>query len=107
MAASKPPERAARRLRGRAHAKLVQDLERLARLKPGGTPERPLEIDSPTRVDVIAQRTPCPLCDTTLRLDAHTAETVRGIRLRVAHVTCTACGTKRALYFRLAGAQPH
>jgi len=85
----------------------VRDLEQLARLQPGGTPERPLDIDSPTRVEVIAQGTPCPLCETTLRLEAHTAETLGGVRLRVAHVVCPACGTKRALYFRLATALPH
>jgi hypothetical protein len=107
MGTPKRPLRAARRLRGRAHAALVRDLERLARLQPGGTPERPLEIDSPARVEVIAASGACPLCEGPLRLAAHTAETVHGVRLRVAHVACTACGTGRALYFRLAGTLPH
>jgi hypothetical protein len=31
----------------------------------------------------------------------HAAETIDGVRLRVARVTCTACGTGRAIYFRL------
>ena len=79
----------------------MRDQERLARLQPGGTPERPLPIESPAQVDVIAAATPCPLCGGTLRLAEHAAETLAGVRLRVAHLTCTRCRAPRALYFRL------
>ena|SRR5437867_9441123 len=106
MVRDKPP-RAARRASARAHGKVIRDLERLARLQPGGTPDRPLEVDSPARVEVKAHATPCPLCGATLHLDEHAAETVDGIRLRVARLTCTACRTSRALYFRLAPPLPH
>jgi hypothetical protein len=86
------------------HAGLVGDLERVARLAPGGAPDRPFEVESPTQVEPIAEGTACPLCQGALRLRDHAAETHEGIRLRVAHVRCTACGVERGLYFRLARA---
>ena len=79
----------------------MRDQERLARLQPGGSPEQPLPVESPTQVDVIATATPCPLCGGTLRLLEHAAEILGGVRLRVAHVTCTTCRVGRALYFQL------
>jgi len=107
MAKPKPSPRAARRTRARAHAELVRDLERLARLAPGGAPERPRAIDSPAQVEVIAAATPCPLCRGGLRVDEHASETRDGVRLRVARVACTTCGVRRALWFRLGEAAPH
>jgi len=101
------PKRAARRLSARAHARLVRDQERLARLEPGGAPDRPLMIDSPVLVDGRAVAKPCPLCGGTLRLDAHTAEAVDGVRLRIASVTCTQCGVHRSVYFRLTEPSVH
>ena len=88
----------ARRLAQREH---VRDLERLAALAPGGAPERPRDVDTPPLVDVMAEATPCPLCGGSLRLVEHAAETIEGVRLRVARVTCTTCGIGRAIYFRL------
>ena len=96
------PLRRFRRARAREETKLAREQERLARLQPGGSPERPLPIESPAQVDVIAGAKPCPLCGGTLRLVEHTAEIVGGVRLRVAHLACPGCGTPRALYFRLA-----
>jgi len=93
--------RAARRARARGHTKLVRDLERLARLAPGGSPERAIALESPAQVEVSAAARPCPLCGGPLRVDAHTASTSGGLRRRVAHVACTACGIRRALYFVL------
>lgn len=93
--------RGERRLRARAHERLVRDLERLARREPGGAPDRPIAIDSPAVVEVRALARACPLCGGSLRLEAHTAETIDGARLRVAAVACTTCGTRRSIYFRL------
>jgi hypothetical protein len=101
------PPRRQRRARERAQTKLVRDQERLARLQPGGSPERPLEVESPAQVDVIAGSTACPLCDGSLQLSIHAAETVGGVRLRVARLTCTRCGVPRTLYFRLVEPQLH
>jgi ribosomal protein S27AE len=95
--------RPARRRRTREQAKLARDLERLARLGPGGSADRPIAVRSPSQVDVIAERTPCPLCGASLRLVEHGA--ARG--LRVARVACAACGVKRALWFRLERAHLH
>jgi uncharacterized protein YbaR (Trm112 family) len=54
---------------------------------------------------------PCPVCQGELRVDEHTAETVKlaaaapsggaAVRLRVAAVACTRCGRRRKLYFQL------
>lgn len=93
--------RRTRRLAERARARLASEVQRAARLDPGGVPERPLVIDSSVLVDLRAVARPCLICDGSLRLDAHTAEVVDGVRLRVATVVCTQCGTRRAIYFRL------
>jgi hypothetical protein len=90
-----------RRAQARVREKLARELEALARLEPGGAPDKPLLIDSPVLVDTRAVAKPCLLCGGSMRLDAHTAEVVDGVRLRVASVVCTACGTSRAIYFRL------
>jgi hypothetical protein len=58
-------------------------------------------IDSPVLVDLRAVAQPCVVCGGSLRLDAHTAEVVDRVRLRVAAVVCTQCGARRAIYFRL------
>jgi hypothetical protein len=101
MGKRKPSPRTLRRIRSRAHEALVGDLERLARLAPGGAPDRPLEVEAPTQVEPIAEGTVCPLCAGPLRLVEHTAETHDGARLRVAHVRCTSCSVARSFYFRL------
>jgi hypothetical protein len=58
-------------------------------------------------VETRAVAKPCPLCEGALKLDAHTAEIVEGVRLRVASVSCTLCGTRRSIYFRLAEPSLH
>jgi hypothetical protein len=93
--------RAERRARERAQQHVVRDLERLARLAPGGAPERPIVVDSPAVVDIRATASPCPLCGGALRLTEHGAESIDGVRLRLAHVACTQCGSRRTIYFRL------
>jgi hypothetical protein len=90
------------RAKDRAQAKLARDLEKLALLAPGGSPERAVVITSPSEVEVLARGTPCPVCRGELRVDEHTAETHAGLRVRAAKVTCTTCGRKRVLYFQLA-----
>ena len=82
----------------------MRDLDRLAAVEQGGSPERPIAIDSPALVDVRAVAKPCVLCEGPLRLEEHAAEEIDGVRLRVASVACTQCGTQRSIYFRLEGA---
>jgi hypothetical protein len=105
MPKRKPSPRTVRRARARLHEGLVTDMERLARLAPGGAPDRPLDVEAPTQVEPIAEAMPCPLCQGALRIVEHAAETHDGARLRVAHLRCTACGVDRSVYFRLARSQ--
>lgn len=101
MAGKPRTPRGERRARARAHEEMVHDLDRLAKLKPGGAPTHPLVVTSPAQVDVIAAATPCPLCEGTLHLEEHAAETIDGEWLRVARMHCAMCGTRRELYFRV------
>ncbi len=94
-----------RRAEERARSKLSRDLERLFQIGPGGSPERPLAIVSPSEVEVQARSIPCPICDGELKVEEHTAETVGTARLRVAKVVCTVCRAPRAIYFQLAQAR--
>jgi hypothetical protein len=98
--------RALRRETIRRSAKLARDLERLARLSPGGAPDRPIELASASQVEVHARSMPCPICQGEVRVDEHVAETIEGARLRVAAVTCSICGASRRVYFRLGTALP-
>jgi hypothetical protein len=93
----KPLPRAERRQIARQAVKDAKDRERLGRLAPGGTRERPIDVVSASLVEVHARSARCPLCAGTLRLDEHAAE--HG--LRVARVTCTMCMVPRALWFRI------
>lgn len=106
MAKKKLSARAARRATVRSNEKLVRDLERLWLLSPGGSPERPIDLVSASQVETQASSTPCPLCEGALRVEEHAAVTVGASRLRVTHVLCQACGTRRSIYFRLGGSLP-
>jgi hypothetical protein len=101
MGKRKPWGRAERRAGSREHAALVQELEALARRQPGGSPMRPIDVESTAQVEPLASHAACPLCDGPMTLLEHTAETHDGLRLRVAHVRCAQCGVRRARYFQL------
>ena len=107
MAGKPKTPRGERRARARAHEEMVQDLDRLAKLKPGGAPAYPLVVASSAQVDVIAGAAPCPLCEGTQHLEEHAAETIDGEWLRVARLRCTVCGTRRELYFRVSERMLH
>ena len=81
--------------------KLGKDLERLWKLGPGGSPERPIGITSPSEVEALARSTRCPICQGELRVEEHAAETLGSVRLRVARVACGICRARRAIYFQL------
>ncbi|WP_437766939.1 hypothetical protein WMF27_21855 [Sorangium sp. So ce281] len=104
MAKKKLSARAARRESDRSSAKLTRDIERLALLEPGHTPGRAIALDAASQVEVAARSIPCPRCRGAFRVEDHTAETLDGVRLRVAKVACSACGAGRSLYFRLGAA---
>lgn len=106
MGAKKISARGQRRLDARELAKLVHQRQKLARLEQGGSPQNPLPVISASLVEAQAGSLPCPLCGEKLRVGEHTAETIDGARLRVAHVSCTRCGVPRSIYFRIDSAQP-
>jgi hypothetical protein len=91
--------RAQRRADSRRDAKVVRDRERLAALEPGGTPERPIEVTTASLVEPKARATPCPICSDSVRVTDHTASTISGVPLRLAHVFCPMCGHARVVYF--------
>lgn len=90
-----------RRARERAQAKLVARRQRLAALEPGGSPERPLDVESASLIEVRAEATPCLRCEGRPRVDEHRAETAGEQRLRVVTVRCSRCGEQRIFYFRI------
>jgi hypothetical protein len=95
--------RSQRRAAERATDKLARQRERLLELEPGGTPERPIDVESASVVEPRAQSLPCPRCGTPLRVDAHLAPSTPGMRLREVQASCPRCGHRRSIWFRLAG----
>lgn len=98
MSLPKKP-RAQRRAESRRDAKVVRDRERLAALEPGGSPSRPIEVVTAALVEPKARSMPCAVCGEAVRVADHTAETVNGVALRLAHVACPSCDHARVVYF--------
>ncbi|MEI8254301.1 MAG: hypothetical protein WCJ30_01375 [Deltaproteobacteria bacterium] len=103
----KPRPRTERRLSERDAKKLARDLERLALLERGGRPDHPIEAVSSSQVDVQARDTRCAVCESPVDVLDHTAETIDGVRLRVARLRCRQCGRERSIYFKLLSTQPN
>jgi hypothetical protein len=105
MPKRKPTERArtARRAALRASDKLARQRERLFQLEPGAAPERPIDVDSPSVVELRAAALECPRCQVAFRVEAHRAPSSPGMRLREAEVSCPRCGQHRSIWFRLVG----
>ena len=99
--------RATRRQADRDVQKLMRDRTRLAALEKGGAPDRPIQVLSASEVEIAARATPCMQCGGIVRVEEHVAETIGAERLRVAHVVCPACATKRALYYRIGPSLPN
>lgn len=100
----KRPERTARRARERAARDLVRDREKLALLSPGGSRERPIEIDSASVVEPRVGSLACPQCAGRYRVLDHRS-VASGIR--EVDVRCTTCSTPRTLWFRLVSSEPN
>jgi hypothetical protein len=81
----KRPERTERRRLERKARALVHDREKLAALSPGGSPERPITVDSAAVIDGRVTSLRCPQCDGSYALDDHR---VAAPGLRVVDVTC-------------------
>jgi hypothetical protein len=93
--------RAARRQDDRDTQKRMRDRARLATLEKGGAPERPIQVSSASEVEIAARSAPCIQCGAIVHIDEHVAKTIGAERLRIAHVSCPVCGTKRAIYYRI------
>jgi hypothetical protein len=99
--------RAERRAQARLATKDIRDRERLATLEPGGSPDRPIEIVSASLVEPKARDLPCVICGGAVHLDDHTARTIDGLALRLAHVRCPSCSYARAIYFLIDSELPN
>ena len=93
--------RAAERRRRQELLRQADQIERDEAALPGGSPEHPIDIDTPAVVESMAASHTCSVCNSDLRLDQHTAETIGQANLRVAKMTCVQCSRPRNLYFRL------
>ncbi len=98
--------RTARRADARASAKLGDARERLARLEPGGAPERPVEVESASVVEPRALALGCARCGEALRLEAHDAVHSERGALRRVHGRCKSCGAERDVWLRIAARLP-
>jgi hypothetical protein len=102
MAAKKASPRAARRAVAREVEKLLERRDKLAELSPGGAPERAVPVESASLVEPMARSTPCARCGGAVRVDEHVVRVVAGRSLRVAVVSCVACGSRRELFYVIA-----
>jgi hypothetical protein len=102
----KPRPRTERREAARSQEKLARAREKLARLEPGGSPERPIALESASQVEVHAGSLRCARCDGALRVDEHLARTLGDQRLRLVRLVCPRCGARRDAWFRLEPKRP-
>lgn len=102
----KPTARNLRREATRSAEKLARDRERLARVEPGGSAGRPIEVESASQIEPHALAMTCLRCNGSNRLAEHTAATIEGERLRRVSLLCSRCGVLRALWFRIAASLP-
>lgn len=100
----KRPERTARRAQERAVRDLVRDREKLAALLPGGSRERPMEVDSAAVIEPRINSLACPQCEGNYRVLDHRSI---GSGLREVDVRCNTCSAPRTLWFRLVSSEPN
>ena len=101
MPPSSRKPRAERRADARQATKDIRERERLARLEIGGAPDRPIEVVSASLVEPKARAIACPVCGAAVRVEDHTAKTLDGAPLRLAHTLCPRCGHARIVYFSI------
>ena len=98
--------RTERREQARALEKVARDREKLARLEAGGSPERPIRLESASQVEVHARSLPCTRCAAEPRVEEHLARVVDEQRLRLVRLACPMCGARREVWFRLDPQRP-
>lgn len=105
--AKKERPRTQRRRDERSARDLVRDKEKLARMERGGSPERPIEVDTSSVIDGRARSTPCPLCEGSLIWNEQTAERIGGEILRAVHLVCARCHAPRTFWYRIVTTGPN
>jgi predicted Zn finger-like uncharacterized protein len=100
----KRPERTERRARECAARHLVRDREKLATLLPGGSAERPIEVESSAVIEGRVRATPCAQCEGEYRVVDHRST---GAGVRALDVRCERCHVARTLWFRIVIAEPN
>lgn len=98
----KKRERTLRREAERDAEKLGDARERLAALEPGGSPERPIRVESASQVELRVESLRCPRCDGELRVNEHAAKTIRGLALREVDARCKRCAHRRDVWLVIA-----
>jgi hypothetical protein len=101
---SKKPKRprTMKREADRSVEKLQRDARKVYELEPGGAPERPITLASPSQVEVDAEGRMCPACGGRVRLlEPHAVLEHQGERLRVARTQCILCREAWSRYYRV------
>src|SRR5262249_50359365 len=75
----------------RAMRKLADAREKLFRLEPGGSPERPIEVPSASVVESRARALGCARCGGETRLEDHAAVVIEAGARRRVRMRCRTC----------------
>src|SRR5258708_847738 len=86
--------------------RLAKKRGRLVGLETGGAPERPIEVESASVIEIGAKALSCARCEGPLRLDEHAATMFAGRSLRVVRLSCRRCGAGREVFFRIVSVLP-
>jgi hypothetical protein len=105
--AKKPRPRRVRRAAERAGSKLAQARERLFGLELGGTPDRPLTVQSAAVVEAHASSVVCPRCEGKHDVVEHIAIKRGDTRLREARLRCRQCASERSVWFLIRDVGPN
>ncbi|MBI2375082.1 MAG: hypothetical protein HYV07_13885 [Deltaproteobacteria bacterium] len=100
--AARTQRRAEEHAKKKALRRLIHDRERLFKLGPGGTRERPMEVPAASVIELRARSLPCPLCEGILQIEHHrSVEDLRAIDVR-----CQSCGSPRTIWMQIVGFGP-
>ncbi len=105
--AAKNRDKIDRRRKQRAARQLANERERLARLEPGGAPERPLTVVSAAVVEEHARRLGCAQCTGPLTVDDHAVAKHDGELLRKVSTRCRMCRSERVVWLRITPRLPN
>ena len=98
--------RTERRTAARRNEKLASARARLETIDPGASPDRPIELVSPSQVDVVARSLRCPRCDVGLYIVHERGHVLGGRVCRAVELECRQCGRRRTAHFAF-GPVPH